>query len=75
MASTAALQADMHTLKATARESQLIPFCCLPAALFEAALVVELSGLDDFSPESGCSDPLAALLAGTDSMMLPDAWL
>ena len=37
----------------------------------------ELTGLGDFSPEElGCgSDPLDALFAGTESMMLPDAWL
>jgi hypothetical protein len=45
------------------------------AAYFEAALDAELSGLADFTPDLGCDDPLAALLMGTDSMMLPDSWL
>ena len=35
----------------------------------------ELTGLDDFSPELGFSDPLDALFAGADAMNLPDAWL
>ena len=45
------------------------------AAYFEAALDAELSGLGDFTPDLGCEDPLASLLLGTDSMMLPDSWL